>query len=200
MTHADESLIDPSGTTPEGLLIFRRSPGLGFNLVVEGKPGPSGIPIADAGHPALTYVPGAFPSLQIEVSRPLGNGSPAVCDASGSTAGGVPAVTPPDFAPTQTNINSVNDLSCRFLDGAGAMRGRTASVDSCVVPATGLPQFANTASTVQFCGQINGYLAFPPGDTVVTVRLSDENGNPGAPAQFVVAVATPTPTATVPQP
>jgi hypothetical protein len=198
LTRADDVLIDPSPTTPDGLLVYSRLTGASFSLVVEGKPGLSGVVIADSNHAALTYQPGSFPDLQIEVSRPLGNGSPAVCDTSATTGGGVPGIDPPDFTPTQTNINAVNDLACRFQDGKGSPRGRTGDADSCVVFPPGYEShFVDPTSTIQFCTYTLTRLErFPPGDTMVTLRVRDKNGNVGAPAQFVVSVATPTPTAT----
>lgn len=193
LTRADDVLIDPSGTTPEGLLVYSRLTGTGFSLVVEAKPGLSGVVVA-----ASTYQPGSFPDLQIEVSRPLGDGSAAVCDTSAATGGGVPAIDPPDFTPTQTNINAVNDLACRFQDGSGSPRGRTSPADSCVVFPPGYEShFVDPTSTIQFCTYtITRLEQFWPGDTMMTVRVRDNNGNVGAPTQFVVSIATPTPTAT----
>jgi len=170
--------------TPDGLRIYSRTLGNGFSLVVEGGPGLSGAAVGSSAYqPNLT----SFPDLQVEVSNPLGNGSAAVCDSSGSMPGGVPAVDPPDFTPTQTDINAVNDLACRFLDGSGAPVGRSGS-DSCVMFPSGDFEFVNSMSTIQFCGFIDGLLNFPSGDTLVTARLRDVNGNAGPPAQIVIRI------------
>lgn len=163
--------------------IYPRPNGNGFSLVVEGMPGLSGAAVGNSAYqPSLT----SLPDLQVEVSNPLGNGSSAVCDSSGPTPGGVPAVDPPNFAPTQVDINAVNDLACRFLDGNGAPMGRNS--DSCVLFPSGDFKFANPMTTTQFCGLIDRALSFPSGDTMVTARLRDVNGNAGPQAQIVIRV------------
>ncbi|HXQ22168.1 MAG TPA: dockerin type I repeat-containing protein [Candidatus Acidoferrales bacterium] len=183
VTRGDDTLVSSSGTTPDGVPIYPRPNGNGFSLVVESMPGLSGAAVGKSAYqPSLT----SLPDLQVEVSNPLGNGSSAVCDSSGPTPGGVPAVDPPNFAPTQADINAVNDLACRFLDGSGAPTGRTS--DSCVLFPTGDYEFVNPMTTIQFCGVIDQVLSFPPGDTVVTARLRDVNGNAGPPAQIVIRV------------
>jgi hypothetical protein len=156
-----------------------------FSLVVEGKPGTSGLAVG-----ASAYQPGSgsFPDLQVEVSRPLGNGSAAVCDSSGAMAGGVPAVDPPSFNTAQSIVDAVNDLACRFVDGSGKPGPRRNPDDSCVMFISGESGFVGQNSTIQFCGFVNGFMEFPPGDTLVTVRLRDEGGNPGPIAQLVVRV------------
>jgi hypothetical protein len=201
LTRSDDSLIAASGTTIDGLPIFTHLTGTGFSLVVEGAPGRGGAPVGSSAFSADDRT--AYPDLQVEVSRPLGNGSSAVCDASGPTAGGVPAIDPPSFAPTQTNINVVNDLGCRFVDGNGRPVARK-ETEACVQFATAEHGFVSAASTVQFCGFITSVLQFPPGDTLVTARLRDSGGNVGPIAQMMVRVgsvqdtATPTSTATLP--
>lgn len=191
LTRADDTLVPQSGTTAAGVPVFNRTAGSGFSLVVEGKPGPSGKAVGRAAYQSdLT----SFPDLMVEVSRPLGNGSPAVCDVSGTPgpgtqlAGGVPAIDPASFQPTQANIDAVNDLACRFVDGTGQPIGRVPS-ESCVkILPTADYIFVDTNSTIQFCGFITGVSPFPTGDTTVTVRLRDIAGNPGAAAQLVVHV------------
>jgi len=199
LTRSDDTLIASTGTTNEGLPIFAYPTGTGFSIVVEGKPGSSGTPV---GHSAYSADDTAvYPDLQIEVSRPLGNGSPAICDNSGPTAGGVPAISPPSFEPTQANAGIVNDLGCRFVDGNGQPVARK-ETEACVQFSTGDHGFVSADSTVQFCGLMTGVLQFPPGDTLVTVRLRDADGAAGPIARMVVHVGlvedTPTPTATMP--
>ena len=48
------------------------------------------------------------------MTRPLGDGSVAVCDARRPTIGGVPGIDPPSFADTPKVSAAINDLSCRF--------------------------------------------------------------------------------------
>jgi dockerin type I repeat protein len=211
LTRSDDTLMPPTDMTSNGLPIYARQTGASFSLVVEGKPGPSGAAVGLSAYsaaqcptpnPALAAVVrreqfapqvivSSFPDLQIEVSRPLGNGSATVCDNSAPTVGGVPAINPPSFQPTQGNINATNDLGCRFLDGDNRPCGRAKS-DGCVLFLSGEFGFVDANSTAQFCGLISSFLEFPPGDTVVTVRLQDVGGNAGAAAQLVLRVVTPT--------
>ena len=185
LTRSDDTLIASIGSTPAGVPIYPRSVGVAFSLVVEAMPGTSGFAVG-----ASAYVPGSgsFPDLQIEVSRQLGNGSAAVCDSTGATAGGVPAIDPPNFTAAQSTINAVNDLACRFVDGSGKPGPRRNPDDSCVMFISGESGWVNQNTTTQFCGFVTGVMEFPPGDTLVTVRLRDEGGNPGPIAQLVVRV------------
>src|SRR5262249_32077316 len=125
----------------------------------------------------------------IEVSQPLGNGSAAVCDDTGTTAGGVPATDPASFELTQANINAVNDLACRFVDGTGLHQGIDRSDEACVVH---LPSeesgFADPTRTIEFCALVSRVLHFPDGPTVVTARLRDRGGNVGPAAQIVIRI------------
>jgi hypothetical protein len=184
LTRADDTPIAPSGTTAQGQPIFSRSLGSSFSIVIEGKPGSNTTEVGTAAYQAnLT----SFPDLQVEVSRSLGNGSPAVCDNSGASAGGVPAVNPPSFTATPANISAVNDLGCRFENGSGDPVGRPPG-EACIMFPSGDFGYMNSKSTIQFCGFIGKVLEFPSGDTVVTARLLDKGGNPGPPAQIVVHI------------
>ena len=137
-----------------------------------------------------------LPDLQVEVSRPLGDGSAAVCDDGDPDFGGVPAVSPFDFSPAEAP--AINDLACRFKDGQNHPVGRHAD-EACT---RFLPEleyhFVDPASTVQFCGVIDKPFSFPSGDTMVAARIRDVAGNVSAVAQLVIRVATPvfSPTAT----
>jgi len=184
LTRSDDSLLPPSGTTPDGVPFYQRVAGIAFSIVVEGKPGPNGVAV---GRSSYQQDGSSFPDLEIAVSRPLGNGSAAVCDNAGATAGGVPAINPPQFDPKPATINAVNDFACRFVDGGGAPVARKPT-EACVLFSTGDFGFVGHLSTVQFCGVITRILEFPSGDTLVTVRLLDELGNPGFPAQLIVRV------------
>ncbi len=165
--------------------------------MVEGAPGPDRAAVgpcaigSDDEMGCSTLDPSVFPDLQIEVSNPLGNGSPAVCDNTGANAGGVPAIFPPDFTPTQTNINIVTDFACRFLNGNGQPIGRAMN-DGCVntgnCPNAEGECYANSASRMQFCAAIQSADQFPVADTLVTARLRDVNGNVGVPAQIIIHV------------
>jgi len=190
LARADDNLIAASGTTPAGVPIFTRQAGSGFRIVVEARPGPSGN---EPGELAFDFGGTEYPDLQILSSRPLGNGSAAVCDRVAPDAGGVPAIDPPIFSTATAAIAASNDLSCRFRDGAGNPFGRRGSDNSCVQFPTdsGVFRFAVIGSTIQFCGLVDSSFTFPVGDTRLTVRLRDTFFNTGEPRQIVVRIEPP---------
>ena len=104
---ADGRPATPLGTT-NGTPVFFRNSGSGFLLVVEGRAGLSGQPPGSVTFNSDSTNPARRPDIQIESSAPLGDGSRAVCD------GGVPAINPPDFGPTQAVANALNDFTCHF--------------------------------------------------------------------------------------
>ncbi len=195
ITRADDVLVQPVETSPDGVPIFARTAGVtggasGFRLVVEAKKGSSGSAVALS---SLNDNVSQLPDLQIQANRVLGNGSSAVCDTAqptpGPTPGGVPAIDPPSFDVTMTNANTINDLACRFRDGLGQPMGISASDDGCVkIEPTEDYGFVDSESEVQFCGFVSAILAFPQGDTLLTVRLRDQAGNVGAPARMIIRV------------
>lgn len=168
--------------TTEGWPIFERPFGYGFALVIEGKRGPNNkLPGVS------TFEDFGRPDLQILVSRPLGDGSPTVCDNDPDLViGGVPASS--SFAETQPITDAINDLACRFVDGNGLTMGRSRSDDACTRFPDGSFHFVDSTSRVQFCGPIAPPFGFPAGDTVVTVRLRDQGGQVGPPASFVIRI------------
>lgn len=154
-------------------------------MVVEGRPGGTradvGLSTFEPSHPT------GLPDLQIQVSRILGNGSAAVCDDTPPTAGGVPAIDPPTFEPTQEVKNAINDLGCRFKDGNGSPRGRGRD-NACTISLEGAFGVVNPTSLVQFCGLVNAVVAFPEGDTLVTVRIRAVDGYVSEPARLILRV------------
>jgi hypothetical protein len=203
LTRSDDVPIDPIGTTPEGIPIFSRPQGFGFNIVVEAARGPSNNQVG-----ADTFVPDLSgpPDLQIIASRPLGDGSDAVCDSTGPNAGGVPGLQPPSFLPTESVIRILNDFGCRFVDGSGAPRGRGTQEACTRVPPEMDFRFVAPDSSLQFCASVTRAIEFPPGDTLLTVRVLDEtspdappgSGLPGPTARIIVRIGDAnTPTATV---
>jgi hypothetical protein len=184
ITRADDTLVQPAGTSVEGFIIYERAFGSGFSLVVEGRPGLGDVAVGESTFETDLK---AFPDLQIQVDRPLGAGNDTVCEDSDDTPSGVPAIDPPGFESTQFTVNALNDFGCRFQDGFGAPGGRS-QTEACVQFDSGEFGFVEPTSTIQFCGFINGAFAFPPGDTLVTARLRDERGNVGHPARIVLRV------------
>ena len=61
--------------------------GYGFSIIVEAKPGASGVRVGNSA-----FTDGGAPDLQIQVTRPLGDASLLVCDDAPPIIGGVPAI------------------------------------------------------------------------------------------------------------
>jgi hypothetical protein len=189
LARPDYTLLDVDGMV-DGLPYFERPTGDRFIIIIEGRRGPNRRPVGTSSFDHDPFNAGIRPALEIIVSRPLGNGSPTVCDDRPPTLGGVPASA--SFAPGQSISNAINDLACRFVDGEGLPMARGRSADSCIEWPDGISRFAvegDLGSDVQFCtASIPEEVAFPEGDTTVTVRLSDVDGIPGPPVSFVVRV------------
>lgn len=160
--------------------------GGGFFIVIEAKPGSSGA------QPSVQTVssPGR-PGFQIEANHNLGNGSAAVCDVAGpqptQTPGGVPAVDPPNFDSTcamtppvlcQEITDALNDFGCRFIDSTS---------DPCTF--NGM-RYAHVMldSTKQLCALVSTDWSFPRGDTLLTARWLDQDGNASLPKSIFVRV------------
>jgi hypothetical protein len=177
---ADDSVQPPSGQTRDGIPIYQRPSGFGFSLVVEARESRPASP------PLVSYTSGGPPDLQIQATRPLGDGSLAVCDNAAPHFGGVPAIAPPQIENPTAIADALNDFGCRFVDGGGAAVGRRCA-DGCVRFDTG--EFGcQSSATVQFCGAISAPLAFRGGDTLVTVRVRGGDGQLGAPAQLIMRI------------
>ncbi len=170
----------PSGVDPFGRKIYARPQPRNFTLVVEAGRAPNG---ADVG--TSVFDPFGRPDLQIQANRPLGNGSRAVCDQQAPDLGGVPAIDPPNYDPdSQVISDALNDFACRFRAHARTSEG------PCTLDALGNERFLDNRTTVQFCFEppVGLETAFPPGDTVLTVRVRDVHGVLGDPVQIVVRV------------
>ncbi len=202
VARADGQVTQPIGKNPEGIPIYQNPVGSGFMIVIEGKPGIGNV---ETGRSIFRYDendPMQRPDLEIQVTNPLGDGSAAVCDARKPKIGGIPAVNPPSFAETKHVSAALNDFSCRF-------ETFIESNASCTVEKTGDFSFLNPKeSKVQFCMVVARAWNFPPGDTLVSVRLRDVEGNPGPVTHFILRRkenptppprVLPTPTATAPR-
>lgn len=200
VVRADGRRVDPVGKTKAGIPIYQHPVGSGFMIVVEGKEGLSNV---EVGRSIFRYDendPSLRPDIEIQVDRPLGDGSVAVCDARRPKIGGIPAINPPNFAENNATISAtLNDMSCRFetfIESNG----------SCTLNTYGDFEFLSKDTKVQFCMVVARSWAFPKGDTLVSVRLRDTDGNPGPVSRFVLRnqpnptpkrqpTAAPTPTA-----
>jgi len=156
-------------------------------LVVEGAPGLSGL---QPGSALMPEGASGRADLQLQNTKPMGDGSAAVCDTgpASSGGGGIPGINPPSFDPfNQTVTNALNDLACRFESHS--------ALNACTqIDATGDGKPISPLATVQFCHIIAATELLPPGENIFSVKLRDLGGNLGPTAQIVVRVATPTPT------
>lgn len=178
IARADGKPIEKTGMK-NGIPVYTNYVGSGFMIVVEGAPGFSDL---DVGKSIFRYEPddpSARPDLEIQVDRPLGDGSADVCDARPPKFGGVPAIKPASFAETAAVSAAINDMSCRF-----EVFGE--SEYSCTVNKFGDFSFLDDKSAVQFCMVVARKWNFPDGDTTVSVRLRDREGNPGPISKFIL--------------
>jgi hypothetical protein len=188
IARADGTPLPPDNYDDRGRPVYLREVGgSGFVLVFEAQPGPSH---AAVGLSAFDYDPGSasvLPDLQVLVSRPLGNGSAAVCDKTRPDIGGVPAVPSLDFDLTQSVSDAVNDFGCRIDNGAGVPAG-VASQDACTSFTDGTFHFIEPSSTLQYCMLVSQPWAFRRGRTIVKARVRDMQGHLGAPREMAIQV------------
>ncbi len=188
LVRADGRPLAPDEYDLQGRAVFRVAQGSGFLFVVEGSPGRSRAPVG-----LRAFSDSGWPNLQVLVSRPLGDGNPAVCDTRRPQLGGVPATPDLEFVEQVRTMQAINDFGCRVDDGTGNPFGRNDPDFACTSFPDGSDHFVSPRSTVQFCAVISSAWAFRPGQTVVKVRLRDEAGNLGWPREVVVEVAGPPP-------
>jgi len=154
-----------------------------FLIVVEARSGPNHVKVGRSTFESDPEDPTVRPDLQIQTDRPLGDGSPAICDKLPGNLGGVPPINPPsyDFS-SQVIADAINDFACRFQE-----HQRDAP---CTVDALGADNFVSSNGTQQFCFEpsVGSEVGFPSGDTVLTVRVRDIGGSLGDPLQIVVRV------------
>ncbi len=179
---ADDVAQTPVAVDTEGRPIYVRLQGQGMSLIIEGTGGrPLGTSAYDAG--------GGTPDLQLLVSKPLGDGSLAVCDKAPPTIGGIPATSPLQFSNAPAVVNAINDFGCRVNDGTGVPEGRTVPSQACTMSDAPFGfGFVDETSLVQFCLPIARDWAFPTGDTIVAARVRDVDGRLSAEREIVIRV------------
>ena len=165
-----------------GRRIYRVNSNSQFIIVAEGFPGLSG---ADPGRSTTPVPPSFRPDIQIESNRPIGLGTTLVCDTD-PVDGGMPAVANPSFPNfaegDQFVTNALNDFGCRF--GAFTPQSPCTKKDASENYVMISPNPPTDAA--QFCYQVPLGVDFPPGDTVLAVRLQDIVGNTGEVVEIVV--------------
>lgn len=193
ITRADGEPVDPLPVGDEaGRPVFNPTFGQNFSLVIEARAGASG---RRAGEWTVPYQSGVTiddPDLQVIVSRPLGNGDPAICDVVPPNLGGVAATVPFAFADDDAARARVADLGCRFDNGRGAPVGRRDNTEACTRTNQGFGfSFVDSGSSIQYCAQIATPWGFPDGETIVAARVKDSLGNFGAVREIVIRVGAP---------
>ncbi len=179
IARADGLLLEPFAMTGDGDLAYQRPLPNSFILYAEFKQGPDLRPIGTGTFSANSNV---LPDFQIVSSRALGNGSVAVCDDGPSPfepIGGVPPAVGPIF---EDNALAVNDFACRFDARTGGSSG------PCTRDGSGNDVFASDDSVVQFCAIIGAEVAFPEGDTLLTIRGRDVLGRTGPPMSILIRI------------
>lgn len=209
LADASNNTLRPIGFDDAGRPVFHQPFGQGMTLVVEARAGANRQNPGPYPAPYFVNAERHDPDLQVIVSRPLGNGDPAICDTFPPLLGGVPATVPFAFENSVPALDIMHDLGCRFLDGTGQLVARQSTLDACTRSdeAFGFG-FVDRASRLQFCGLIASAWHFPPGDTLVAARLKDGRVEEfGETREIVVRVgaatsptATSTPTRTSPPP
>ncbi len=191
---ADGLPVQPA-SVENGIPTYLTQAGAGFILVVEAKPGLSGHEVARRVYAHSPGDPTVRPDLEIISNRPLGDGSAAVCDRLRPNIGGIPAAK--SFAETEEITAAINDFSCRF-------ETHNDNESACTVNQNGDFSFVSPDTTQQFCMVVARAWAFPVGDTILTVRVRDVQGNPGPPKQLRIRrpkdTPLPQPTAVPPTP
>ncbi len=190
---ADGTKADPTSVDKDGVATYSTVAGAGFIIVVEGKPGKSGAEVARRVFAYVPTDPHTRPDLEIESSRDMGNGSTVVCDKQRPNIGGVPGINPPSFAETQKISDTINDFACRF-------ETFIESESCCTMKVNGDYAFTQKDSTAQFCMLVAHSWAFPDGETILSARLRDVDGNPGPVARMKIKRVPPPPKKDQPAP
>jgi len=171
ITRADGKAVDPTKGA-DGIPTFKNFVGSGFQIVVEGKPGMSGVDVGRRVFAHSATDPKMRPDLEIQFDKPLGDGSEVVCDRLRPKIGGVPALNPTTWAETQKVTDALNDAGCRF-------EVFLESESSCTLGKNEDWQFREADTKIQFCMTVAKAWNIPVGDTIVSVRLRDTANNPG---------------------
>jgi hypothetical protein len=124
------------------------------------------------------------PSLQLLVSRALGNGSTQKCDIFPPNSGGVPGINPPDFNSSTQTTDALIDMACRFEV--------LSSQIACTRNMFGDYAFlGGTTSVRQYCYTVPASAAFGLGTTIVSAQVRGTNGNLGPKKEIVIRVGAP---------
>jgi hypothetical protein len=187
---ADNHVIPPTETLADGTPLFDFPNDFGFIIVVEARAGtsraqPAKCGIVGPGGGLTGQCPSGRSAVELLFSRPLGNGSPAVCDESPPNPGGVPAVPSLTFDNSQMVTDVINDIGCR-------MDFHATSDTACTFNALDNYSYVSSLATLQYCSSpvVGNEVAFPSGITMVKVQVQDSSnaGNVGNQAEIAIRV------------
>jgi hypothetical protein len=185
---ADNRVLPSTGMLPDGTPIFDFPNNFGFIIVVEARSGTSRAQPAKCGIIGSDgslgpQCPSGRSAVELLFSRPLGNGSPAVCDEAPPNPGGVPAVPSLTFDTTQMVTDAINDIGCR-------MDSHATSATACTFDALGNFSYVNSLTTLQYCSSpvVGNEVAFPSGITMVKVQVQDTASNVGNQVEIAIRV------------
>jgi hypothetical protein len=182
LARADDLPLQPNGMDSAGRPVFERVQGQAMTIVLEARRGERPLELS-------AYEPGGGPrGVEFLVSRPLGDGSPTVCDYLSTMIGGVPGIDPPVFSDEPEVQNAIDDLGCRVNDGAGAPLARVGQNACTRMDPSFEYGFIDPTSDLQYCLPIARAWNFAVGDTVVAARVRDTAGNVSATREIVVRV------------
>jgi len=152
---------------------------------VEARPGSSTRPPGRVLIHSSPDDPAGRPDLQIQADRNLGNGNTLVCELGPppTPLGGVPGINPPSYELTQMISDALNDFGCRFDT-------HVTTDDACTKDALEDFKFVASNTTLQFCSvpTVALELAFPSGETRLTVQVRDTGGNIGNQRAIIIRV------------
>jgi hypothetical protein len=181
LARADDLPLAPAGIDAAGRSVFERREGQALTLVLEARRGTFPLELA-------AYDPGGTRGVEFLVSRPLGDGSAAVCDYLPPLVGGVPGTDPPVFSADPPVEQAIDDLGCRVNDGTGAPVARLGQSACTRMEPSFEYGFVEAGSELQFCLPVARAWGFAVGDTVVAARVRDSAGFVSATREIVVRV------------
>lgn len=182
LARADDLALVPTEIDAAGRPVYVRGQGQAMTLVLEARRG-----LRPLGTSA--YEPsGALPGVEFLVSRPLGDGSPAVCDVVSPMLGGVPGIDPPVFSDEREVQAAIDDLGCRVNDGTGFPAARSGENACTRMEPSFEYGLVDATSDLQYCMPIARAWAFAVGDTIVAARVRDVTGTLSVTREIVVRV------------
>lgn len=182
IARADDLALVPTELDAAGRPVFERFLGQAMTIVLEARRGAQPLELS-------AYDPGGGRrGVEFLVSRPLGDGSPAVCDFAAPMIGGVPGIEPPLFSDQAEVQDAIDDLGCRVNDGTGAPLARFGQSACTLMEPSFEYGFVAPGSEVQYCLPIARLWNFAVGETIVAARVRDSAGAVSAVREIVVRV------------